>query len=148
MKESMRSILAPLENCSETGFEFSLRGGEVWRCFPKLVSYLCDTPGTIDISFNGHGAGRCQAYERCAVSFEDMVQSRKRPNRVPSATTETRKKVETSKEVAGMVRKSSKEEEALSAERDIELVLRAVSGRVAFILGEPVWRDKSGYEKL
>lgn len=36
--------------CSETGFGVSLKGN-VWRCFPRDVSYCCNIPEAKDVSF-------------------------------------------------------------------------------------------------
>lgn len=104
LKEAMRSILAPLRNSSETAFDVSLKGGKDWRCFPKLVSYCFDISEAKNMSSIRHGSGRYHPCMRCGISFEILVQNRKSPSRVLSATTETRSKGEKLIVFAGLMR--------------------------------------------
>lgn len=104
LREVMRSILKPLRNCSETGFQVSLKIGKVLRFLWRLVSYCSDILEPKDMSFMRHGAGRYQSCVRCTLIFEDTVQGRKSPSRLVSATTETRRSVGSLDVTARMVR--------------------------------------------
>lgn len=92
-----------LKKCTETLFEFMLTEEKVWRCFPRDVSYCCDAPQAKDMSSILHGAGRYHPSVRCMVGFEYMLHGGKRPNRLLVATAETRRQVQSLKEVAEMV---------------------------------------------
>lgn len=69
-----------------------------------MVSYCFDTPEAAYRSFMRHKADRYLLCVRYLISLEGVVQDRKSPTRLLSRTTETQRKVESSKQVAGMVR--------------------------------------------
>lgn len=108
LKDAMRSISARLRNCSKTGVEASLKAGKIWRCFSKLISNSCDFSEAEDKSSIRHGAGRHHPCVRCIVRFEDMVQGRKSSNRLLSATTDKRRRVENLKETVRIKKRSQK----------------------------------------
>lgn len=92
LKEAIQSILKPLKKCSETAFEVYLRDGKDWKCFQKFALCCCDTPGTRVLFFLRRRAGRLRTCLRCKVGFKEMVHRKRRPNLLPSATSEREEK--------------------------------------------------------
>lgn len=67
------------------------------------MSYCCDSFEAKDISSIPHEAGIYHLCVRCTISFENMAHSRERPNRLLAARTESRRKVQSLKDIAGVM---------------------------------------------
>lgn len=76
-------------------------------------------------------------------SSEGTAQTRESPNNLLSATTKMRGDVQGLKEIAEIVGRGSKEEEALDAEEGTELDLQTVSGEMIFVSGGRLRTDWS-----
>lgn len=72
---------------------------------------------------------------RCAVNFEEMVQGRKSPTLLLLATTETQERVESSKEVAGMMTGAGQKERRRWALKEISGLLskQCLAKRLSFL---------------
>lgn len=95
-------MLAQLNSCSGTRLEVSLQNGKLSWHFPELMSYCCNIPGAKDMVFMWHGKGRYHFCVRRTISYEDLVQSRKGPNRLQSAITKTQKRRKVKKWLLGL----------------------------------------------
>lgn len=69
--------------------------------------YCCDIPESKKFSFNRHGSGKYYLCVGRIIRSGSVIQCRKNPDLLLSATTEIRKKAKSLEEVAGMVSESA-----------------------------------------
>lgn len=101
----MLSLSKLLKKCTETGFEITLKEGNVWRCFSRVLPCCGDIIEAEGMSSVRHGAGSYHSCVRCTINIENMVHVKKRPSRMLAATAETRRQVHSLKKIAEIVSK-------------------------------------------